>query len=134
MNATLKTALSAGAVALALGGACDPGAIPNRNVSDVTHEVRALTDTTRQLVVDNPNAVRVGSEFHIRVFAEGVREPVADYVEHLYIPPNMESTLDIDVSTWCGGTAQGSGAEALPACADLRADAVLLQTYWMADE
>lgn len=132
MNAILTTNLAAAALLAAVGLTCDPASIPNRNVRDVSAETRAVTAEIWQLVVDNPNDVRVGSEFHVRVFAEGRRAPVADRIEHVYVAPAMENVLSIDVSPYCDGSADP--AEGMPACEDLRVDAVLLETYWLSDD
>ena len=69
--------LSLIALAAMLVTACDAARIPNRNVNDVSHEVSPVNDTLHHLVVNNPNMVRVGSEFRIRIFQEGQREPRA---------------------------------------------------------
>lgn len=137
----MKTIVYIGAVGLLVVGlaACDPGSIPNRNVNDVSHEMRTLNETNHQLVVRNPNNVRVGSEFRIRIFREGQRPPLQESVEHVYVSPMMEGTLDIDVSALCGdaaptGSGEGSADAGPVPCSELSAHAVLLQTYWLADE
>lgn len=136
------------ALALLLALGCDPGTIPNRNVNDVSHETRVLNAANHQLVVHNPNNVRVGTEFRIRVFQDGVRPPIRESVEHVYVPAMMDGTLEVDLSDLCDpdaeppgteffpttGSGDGSGAERVPNCDELRIHAVLLQTYWLADE
>ena len=109
MNTTRVTLLGA---ALALCAACDPGSIPNRNVNDVTFEVRELNDTTHQVVVDNPNAVRVGAEFKLRIYREGQRPPIDERIEHIYVAASIEDTIDVDLSSLCDPDAAPFEADA----------------------
>jgi hypothetical protein len=116
---------------------CDPGRIPNRNVSDCSHTVEELTDTIDKVVVTNPNNTRVGTEWRVRVMRRGQQGIFREDVQFLYIAAMQDGFIDVDFSDVCGANTpppEGSGeAEELP-CEDLYAHAVMLQTYWLADE
>lgn len=117
--------------------ACDPGQIPNRNTRDCSHTVQELNETTDKVVVSNPNNVRVGTEWTIRVMRRGMQGIHREEVEFLYIAPQQDGYIDVDFSELCGENTpapEGSGeAEQIP-CEELYAHAVMLQTYWIADE
>lgn len=102
-------------VAAVFGFACDPGSIPNRNVNDVSHEVRTLNATNHQVVVRNPNGVRVGAEFKLRIYREGQRPPIREQIEHVYVAPRMEHTISVDLSDLCDPDAAPVQAAGEPA-------------------
>ncbi|MFT6395540.1 MAG: hypothetical protein ACJAYU_000282 [Bradymonadia bacterium] len=132
----ILTFLSAGLIAGSLL-ACDPGTIPNRNTNDCSHEITELTDTIDKVTVSNPNNVRVGTEWRIRIMPRGEQGILRESVEHLYIAAMQDGVIDVDFSDLCGENTpegEGSGETGQTACEDLYAHAVMLQTYWIADE
>lgn len=116
---------------------CDPGQIPNRNVRDCSHSVEELNETHDKVIVSNPNNVRVGTEWRVRIMRRGQQGIFREEVEFLYIPAQQDGFIDVDFSDLCGANTpapEGSGeAEEIP-CEELYAHAVMLQTYWLADE
>ena len=62
-------------VAAPLAGCLD-FSVPQRNIQAVSHDVIPVTDAMQRLETDNPNRARVGSQFRIRIFRDGQREPV----------------------------------------------------------
>jgi hypothetical protein len=111
---------------LALGGCLEEVTFPQRTVNDVSFEVREESQTLHHLHVDNPNNVRVGARFTIRVFRDGQVEPVYTGTEAIYAPPRMPTVETVDVSPYC--------ADDPSTCDALRVTAVLRETYWLADE
>lgn len=116
--------------------ACDPGQIPNRNVRDCSHRVEELNETMDKVIVSNPNNVRVGTEWTIRIMRRGMRGIHRESVEFLYIAPQQDGVIDVDFSDLCGDNTphEGSGEAEPISCSELYAHAVMLQTYWLADE
>jgi hypothetical protein len=122
----LVASLHLAIAALLLAGCLEEVTFPQRTVNDVSFEVREESQTLHHLVIDNPNNVRVGARFTIRVFREGQVEPVYTGTEAIYAPPRMPTVETVDVSPYC--------ADDPSTCGELRVRAVLRETYWLADE
>lgn len=112
-------------VAAPLAGCLD-FSVPQRNIQAVSHDVIPVSDAMQRLETDNPNRARVGSQFRIRIFRDGQQEPVHTATEHVYNPPQMRGVHNIDLTPYCG--------DAPDTCGEYRAHAVLLDTYWLANE
>lgn len=108
-----------------LASCLEGASIPVRNVRDVAHDITPINTELQRLVVENPNLVRVGTEFRVRIYHESQREPVHVSLEHVYVPPQMSENHTIDLTPFCG--------EAPETCGEYRAHAVLLNTYWLSD-
>lgn len=107
-------------------GCLEDVSFAQRTVNDVSFEVREESQTLHHIVVDNPNNVRVGARFTVRVFREGQVEPVFTGSQALYAPPRTGTVESFDVSEYC--------ADDPSTCGEYRVRAVLRETYWVADE
>ncbi len=127
-----------------LGGCEDPP--PRYDGRDVSVEVQPVNEDTFNIAFHNPNHVRVGVQFRLRIYRWSGQEPESS-LENAYVGPG--ATVYHSVRTrGCGeapptpaaisaDTGLGTGSGAVPAEApecNLRVTATLLQQYVVARE
>jgi hypothetical protein len=122
-------------VCAALLVACE--APVNGNVSDVSHEVVPLNEETFRVDVANPNHVRVGSRFNVRIYWYDDGRNPEQRLEHAYIGPRNSGSLTVHTGG-CEAAPEWipeseSAADDVPTC-DIRVTATLLETYFLATQ
>jgi len=94
-----------------------------------------LSEDRFRIDFDNPNRVRVGVQFRLRIYRWDGQEPEVELV-HVYVPPN--NTVSHNVPTGgCGErpeVPEGTGAPAEPPRCNIRVTATLMDQYYVASE